>query len=91
MSLAQLLKDVTAHYVSRGFPGTAIVNLHSKITDSIEGDVLKFTGTYSLEVTLNSLVGKFPLQIWESAEKLKKPQAIFGFAFGYRLKSRAAP
>jgi hypothetical protein len=91
MSIAELLRDVTTHYVARGFPGTAIVALHSKIFSSLSGDVLKFSGVYNYETPVASLAGKFTLEHRKSYATATKPNVIFAFSFGYRVKARQAP
>ena len=98
MDLANLLVWSAEYYRDRGFPASAIANLQRSIVDHVEGTAgtheIGVLGSYQLSPPkkVSDLLKKLPRRpLKPNGDLTATKTAIFGFAFGYRLKSRIAP
>ena len=89
MSLDQLLYEATAHYRSRGFPESALVHLRSTLVANVKDDEIQLDTAHSRYTKgVEELVGRFlPCSQATASEDLSSADAVFGFAFGYRMKA----
>ena len=90
MSLDQLLYETTIHYRSRGFPESALIHLRwTLVTNVINGrEVCLDTAYPGCHRRVEALLGLFqPCSESAVASDTSSATAIFGFAFGYRMKA----
>lgn len=90
-----LIKRIIEHYEAREFPRSALLFLEATLRRSIRGDrleiatdLLKFTKSIATLAPDQFPVPALPPR---TRSRLEAVQAVFSFAFGYRLKSRSAP
>ena len=83
--------DVVEHYRLRGFSRAAVAGLLDEMKAKIEGEILVIDE--HLSRPLSGLPQAFSpvVQVQIEHRDLPPVSAILAFAFGYRLKSRAAP
>jgi hypothetical protein len=89
VSLQQLLFECSRHYRDRGFPPSAILHLRWVLvvnTDS-NGQILLETAYPRCDKRVEELLGHFkPCPPTTDESDVRSADAIFGFAFGYRMK-----
>lgn len=95
MTDAEIIDLICEHYAYRGFPGPSIAYLRSLLSTHLAAGSFSVVGSLTLRspVTFSSLERCFPIppQLPRTDENYAETEAIFAFAFGYRLKSRVAP
>lgn len=97
MEIAKLLAKLAQYYSSRGFPANAVATLQRHIVDHVrpvDGDYeIGAIGPLLLSPArrVSALLEKLPERPFAPGASASSAQAIFSFAFGYRLKSRVAP
>ena len=83
--------DVVEHYRLRGFSRAAVNSLLEEMEAKIEGEILVIDEHLSRPVSSLSQAFSPAVQVQIEYQELPPVSAVFAFAFGYRLKSRAAP
>jgi hypothetical protein len=95
MTDPEIIEMICRHYADRGFPGPSIQYLRSLLSVDLAAGSFSAVGSLAFKspVKFSSLERCFPVpsQPPRTNESYAEPDAIFSFAFGYRLKSRAAP
>lgn len=87
MSLDQLLFEVTSHYRSRGFPQSALKHLRWTLVSnaSSDGSISLDTAYPGCSKKASDLLGHFLPEQRIVPDQKSKVDALFGFAFGYRM------
>src|SRR5262249_41863816 len=88
MSLDRLLVECTLHYRDRGFPESALMHLRwVLITNTHDGQIRLQTAYHRCNKRVEELIGHFGRCLRYSDQgDLASAQAVFGFAYGYRMK-----
>jgi hypothetical protein len=87
MSLDRLLYEVNVHYRSRGFPQSALTHLRWMLVTNTNGGVIHFATAYpSYRRNVADLLGHFKPCPDQPSASASEVFAVFGFAFGYRMK-----
>lgn len=87
MSLDRLLYECTTHYRDRGFPESALCHLRwMLITHTRDGEI-DFRTAYRCNRQVDELLGHFKsCQVRTDQVDPSSADAVFAFAFGYRMK-----
>jgi hypothetical protein len=92
MSIDRLLFECTSHYRDRGFPESAISHLRwVLVSNTRNGQINLQTEHPKCDKRVDQLLGHFtPCKPPQAQDDLSGADAVFGFAFGYRMKQWTA-
>lgn len=88
MSLDRLLYECTVHYRDRGYPESALLHLRWTLVSNTHGGQICFQTAYAgCHRRVEDLLGHFkPCPSAPNKADLASASAVFGFAFGYRMR-----
>lgn len=86
--LCQLLHEVSVHYRGRGLPESALAHLRwTLVTNTKHGVIDLATAYLSYRRSAAELIGYFKPCPQQSNASIDTASAVFGFAFGYGMRS----